>query len=51
MYDYSILYQLLEKELFSLIKERKVFIFNYKNNRDKYDYEDLLKKEKKDFIL
>ena len=51
VYDYSILYQLLEKELFSLIKERKVFIFNYKNNRDKYDYEDLLKKEKKDFIL
>ena len=62
VYDYSILYQLLEKELFSLIKERKIYVFNYKNNKDKYkdelginkiifDYENLFKKDKKDFIL
>ena len=61
LFDFSILYQLLEKELFILIKERKAFIFNYKNIKDKIkddssinkiinDYEIYLKKDNKDFI-
>ena len=62
LYDFSILYQILEKELFCLIKEKKPFIFHYKNNRDIYkeestiniiinNFENFMKKNKKDFVF
>ena len=62
VYDYSSLYQLIEKELYCLIKERKTYIFDYKNNKNKYkdetsinniinDFEIFIQKDKKDFAF
>ena len=61
IYDYSIFYEIIEKELFSLIKEKKAIIFNYKFYKTKYkndssiniimdDFENAIKKDDKDFI-
>ena len=60
LYDFSTLYQILEKELFGLIKERKTFSFNYGKNKDHYiddiiinktinAYEMYAKKENKEY--
>ena len=62
VYDYSSFYQIIEKELYCLIKERKTYILNYQNNQNKYkdenniqniinDFEIFMKKNKNDFEL
>ena len=61
IYDYSIFFEITEKELFSLIKEKKAIIFDYKKFNNKYkndssinkimnDFENIIEKENKNFV-